>query len=82
MFRLETLQSVRVWWTVQHPPAQHQYNTRAVAVVDFLYCVSSNMKVANTNRQDKLIRKACSVVGVKLHPLRVVAARRILSKLL
>jgi len=45
-------------------------------------CWGSNMKVADSNTLDKLIRRAGSILGEELDPLLVVAERRMLSKLL
>ena len=44
-------------------------------------CWGSGMKVADTNRLNKLIRRAGDVVGEELDTLMTVAERRMLSRL-
>ncbi|KAM3860331.1 chondrolectin [Diretmus argenteus] len=45
-------------------------------------CWGSSIKAADTNRLDKLLRRAASVLGTSLEPVSAVAERRMLSKLL
>ena len=50
----------------------------------FLYavtCWGSGLRAGDTNRLEKLVRKASNVVGVELDSLAVVAERRSLAKL-
>ena len=43
--------------------------------------LDSRLRIADTNRPNKLVRKASNVVGVELDSLTVVSERRMLSKL-
>lgn len=53
----------------------------ATAVLYAIVCFGSRLRVEDTNRLNKLIRKASDGVGVKLDSLTVVSERRMLSKL-
>lgn len=51
------------------------------AILFALVCWGSRLKVADSNRLNKLIRKAGDVIGVKLDSLESVMERRMLEKL-
>ena len=53
----------------------------ASAILYAIVCWGSRLKVADTNRLNKLIRKASDVVGVQLDSLTEVMERRMLSRL-
>ncbi len=53
----------------------------ASAILYAVVCWGSRLRVADTNRLNRLIRKASDVVGVKLDSLTEVSERRMLSKL-
>ncbi|XP_062913008.1 uncharacterized protein LOC134350989 isoform X1 [Mobula hypostoma] len=51
------------------------------AIMFAVVCWGSRLRVADTNRINKLIRKASDVVGMELDSLTVVSEKRMLSKL-
>ena len=58
------------------------YESVVASVIFFaVTCWGSGLSVADTNRLDKLIRRAGEVVGEKLDSLTIVAERRMLSRL-
>ena len=61
---------------------QHTYESVVASAIFFaVTCWGSGMKVAETNRLQKLIRRAGDVVGEELDTLATVAERRMLSRL-
>ncbi|KAK7901917.1 hypothetical protein WMY93_018686 [Mugilogobius chulae] len=59
------------------------YNSVVASAIFYgVVCWGSGVKVADTNRLNKLVKKAGSVLGVELEPVGEVAERRILKKLL
>ncbi|XP_059802691.1 40S ribosomal protein S24 isoform X1 [Hypanus sabinus] len=78
LYFLRRLRSFNICWTM----LRMFYESEVASAIMFaVVCWGSRPRVADTNRINKLIRKASDVVGVELDSLTVVSEKRMLSKL-